>query len=101
MNYILQLAGYLAAAVKRQSPGDLAPALAEVRDSPSLPEETSIPATNVEWGDPAQGKSPLIDGVISQPPPTLTDAYRKSRAAVRDWHLNAPLDQFHEARRKF
>jgi sugar phosphate isomerase/epimerase len=61
----------------------------------------AVGAANAEYAGPTDGMPRLLDGVIGQPPPTLTEAYTKSRKAVRDWHMSAPLTPFHEARRKF
>lgn len=58
-------------------------------------------AANIEYSGPAVGKPRLLDGVIGQPPPVLTDDYRKSREEVRKWTLTAPLQPFEDARKKF
>jgi sugar phosphate isomerase/epimerase len=58
-------------------------------------------AANIEYTGPNEGMPRLVDGVIGQPPPVLTDAYTKSRKEVRDWRMSAPLQPFEEARRKF
>ena len=60
-----------------------------------------VPASFIEWAGPAVGMPRLQDGVIGQPPATLTDNYKKSRAEVRQWHMDAPLGPFEEARKKF
>jgi hypothetical protein len=58
-------------------------------------------AANIEYSGPAIEKPRLLDGVIGQPPPVLTDDYRKSREEVRKWILTAPLRPFEDARKKF
>jgi hypothetical protein len=58
-------------------------------------------AANIEYTGPNEGMPRLVDGVIGQPPPVLTDAYTKSRKEVRDWRISAPLQPFEDARRKF
>ena len=61
----------------------------------------AVGAANVEYSGPTVGMPTLVDGVIGQPPAVLTDAYRQSREAVRQWRLSAPLEPFREARSKF
>ena len=61
----------------------------------------AVGAANAEYVGPTDGMPRLLDGIIGQPPPVLTEAYTKSRKEVRDWHMSAPLAPFHEARRKF
>jgi sugar phosphate isomerase/epimerase len=58
-------------------------------------------AANVEYIGPVVGKPMLIDGVIGQPPPVITDAYRSSREQVKQWNLTTSLEPFREARQKF
>jgi len=60
-----------------------------------------VGAANIEYSGPTVGQPRLVDGVIGQPPATLTDAYKTSREEVRQWRLTAPLDPFKEARTKF
>ena len=60
-----------------------------------------VPAANIEYSGPADGMPRLMDGIIGQPPPVLTEAYRTSREQVRQWHMDATLQPFQDARKKF
>src|SRR5262245_26629695 len=61
-----------------------------------------IGAANIELSANLYGAPALVGGAVGgQTPAPLTPEYVRSREALRQWRLTAPLDRFREVRQKF